>query len=137
MATNSYFKEKDKRFSDNIETYDIHIYYNLKNEGDNKKIDELLGLIRREFWREIEEEKSLFIKGKRQELQPMGPHPVAMVEIDFYSRETFGKIVPFLQLNNLGLDILIHPNTELGGLIDHTRHAMWIGHKQRLVLDVF
>jgi len=61
----------------------------------------------------------------------VGPHPQAMYQI-LFPNELYPSLVPFLALNRLGLDILVHPNTE-NEYADHMRHAMWLG--QDLPLD--
>jgi DOPA 4,5-dioxygenase len=61
----------------------------------------------------------------------VGPHPRAMYQI-LFPNELYATLVPFLALNRMGLDVLVHPNTE-NEYDDHMRHAMWLG--QTLTLD--
>lgn len=66
--------------------------------------------------------------------QPIGPHPQAMYQVVF-SQEQFAKVVPWLMLKHEGLDILIHPETG-DDVEDHTEHALWLGNKLELNIEV-
>ncbi len=55
----------------------------------------------------------------------VGPHTRAMYQIKF-ANAVFPDLVPFLALNRMGLDILVHPNTE-DAYADHLFHALWLG----------
>jgi len=66
--------------------------------------------------------------------EPIGPHPQSMYQVKFAKTE-FPRIVPWLMLNRSGLSILVHPNTE-DAYQDHATHALWLGDKLRLRLDV-
>lgn len=61
----------------------------------------------------------------------VGPHPQAMYQI-LFPNALYATLVPFLALNRMGLDVLVHPNTE-NDYADHLRHAMWLGNT--LALD--
>lgn len=67
--------------------------------------------------------------------RPVGPHPIAMYQVAFATKE-FDKIVPWLMLNRQGLDILVHPETG-HDLEDHRDHALWLGEKLKLNLEMF
>ena len=64
---------------------------------------------------------------------PVGPHPVANLQIIFTTAE-FQNLVPWLMLNREGLDILIHPLTD-DSVDDHSRYAMWLGTPVPLKLE--
>jgi aromatic ring-cleaving dioxygenase len=66
--------------------------------------------------------------------EPIGPHPQAMYQVKFATAE-FTRMVPWLMLNRLGLSILVHPNTG-DAYEDHATHALWLGDKLKLRLDV-
>ncbi len=66
--------------------------------------------------------------------EPVGPHPIAMYQVAFAAAE-FPRLVPWLMLNRDGLDVLVHPSTG-DSLADHTRHALWLGDKLPLRLDI-
>jgi aromatic ring-cleaving dioxygenase len=55
----------------------------------------------------------------------VGPHPQAMYQI-LFANALFPTLVPFLALNRMGLDVLVHPNTA-DEYADHLHHAMWLG----------
>jgi DOPA 4,5-dioxygenase len=64
----------------------------------------------------------------------IGPHPKSMYQVLFLPHQ-FGEVVPWLMLNREGLDILVHPTTG-DDLVDHTSHALWLGEKLPLNLEV-
>lgn len=66
--------------------------------------------------------------------EAVGPHTVAMYQVAF-AVEEFPRLVPWLMLNHVGLDILVHPQTG-DSYEDHTAHALWLGTKLPLRLDV-
>ena len=65
---------------------------------------------------------------------PVGPHPVAMYQVKFPVVD-FARLVPWLMLNRGALAVLVHPNTD-DEYADHAHHALWLGAKLPLRLDV-
>jgi DOPA 4,5-dioxygenase len=43
--------------------------------------------------------------------EPIGPHPVAMFEVNLFSPKQFGAFIPWLVINRGPLSALVHPNT--------------------------
>lgn len=117
-------------FYGGIVSYDIHTYWNAGDEEEKKFSWELREKVQKEFAKEIEAGE---IRVHKFWDKPIGPHTINMWEIDFKSPEIFARIVPFYQLNHGKLSVLIHPRSGKGDLIDHTEHALWLGHKQRLI----
>jgi aromatic ring-cleaving dioxygenase len=66
--------------------------------------------------------------------QPIGPHPQGMYQVVFMP-EQFHPVVTWLMLHRRGLNILVHPETG-NDLLDHTDHALWLGEKLPLKLEV-
>jgi DOPA 4,5-dioxygenase len=64
---------------------------------------------------------------------PVGPHPVSQFAVIF-KPDAFQSVVPWLMLNRLGLDILVHPLTD-DMVDDHTVYALWLGAPITLKLD--
>lgn len=64
--------------------------------------------------------------------RPVGPHPIAMFEVDFRS-EVARDLAPFLEREREGLSILIHPVSD-EEVKDHTERAVWLG--KRVELDI-
>ena len=59
---------------------------------------------------------------------PRGPH----VSPSFYfgfTNDLLPIVIPWLQLNSLGLTILVHPNTE-DPRADHLHYALWVNRSQ-------
>lgn len=76
--------------------------------------------------------------------RPIGPHPVAMFEVNVFTPAQFGAFIPWLSVWRGDLSVLIHPNTEDPGvdagvsdLEDHTRRAIWMGERIPLDVDIF
>lgn len=61
-------------------------------------------------------------------LEPRGPHVTPSYYFGF-SNELLPIIVPWLQLNSLGLTILLHPNTD-DPRADHLHYALWVNRDQ-------
>lgn len=61
-------------------------------------------------------------------LEPRGPHVTPSFYFGF-TNDLLPIIVPWLQLNSLGLTILLHPNTG-DGRADHLHYALWVNRSQ-------
>ena len=64
---------------------------------------------------------------------PVGPHPVSQFAV-ILKPEQFESVVPWLMLNRLGLDILVHPLTD-DMVDDHSVYALWLGAPVALRLE--
>ncbi|KAF2853980.1 hypothetical protein T440DRAFT_465711 [Plenodomus tracheiphilus IPT5] len=107
--------------------FDIHIYFLQEDKEEVKFANELWERIRREF-----PELRIY----RVWDKPIGPHPVAMFEVNLFTPEQFGAFVPWLVINRGPLSALIHPNTD-DEERDHTQRATWMGHPLPLNLKMF
>lgn len=112
---------------------DVHIYYYQHNLSLAKYASELHQRIRREF-----PELRIYKFWDR----PVGPHTVAMFEVNLFTPAQFGAFVPWLVVNRGPLSVLLHPNTERGVQgeseeRDHTQRAVWMGERLPLDLSVF
>jgi aromatic ring-cleaving dioxygenase len=106
-----------------INGYHAHVYY----EPSSRRAAEALR----------SEMKACFpaaIYGRWHE-RPVGPHPSCMFQVAF-SSDLLATIFPWLILNHGALTIFLHPSTG-DSLSDHTRHAVWIGRQQHLILEAF
>lgn len=104
--------------------FDAHIYFMQGNPEQVKYATELWERIRREF-----PELRIY----RVWDKPVGPHPVAMFEVNVFTPEQFGAFIPWLIIHRGPLSVLLHPNTG-DDLKDHTHNASWLG--QPWPLDV-
>ena len=68
--------------------------------------------------------------------KPIGPHPVAMFEVNIFTPAQFGAFIPWLVINRGPLSALVHPNTG-DDVRDHTQRATWLGEKMTLDLGIF
>ncbi|KAH6678535.1 DOPA-like domain-containing protein [Halenospora varia] len=115
--------------------FDIHIYYFQKNAKQVQYARELWERIRREF-------PELRIYKFWEE--PIGPHPVAMFEVNLFTPAQFGAFIPWLVIYRGPLSVLVHPNTvntQTGEHDeqerDHTQRATWMGDRMPLDLSLF
>lgn len=76
--------------------------------------------------------------------KPVGPHPVAMFEVNIHNPAQFGAFIPWLAIWRGPLSVLVHPNTCEGGaphnaieLRNHSERAMWMGERIPLNLSLF
>jgi len=111
---------------------DVHVYYFQNNPEQTKYARELWERIRREF-----PELRIYTFWDR----PIGPHPVAMFEVNLFTPAQFGAFIPWLAIWRGPLSVLVHPNTTEEDisiaereLKNHTSRAIWMG--ERLPLDV-
>ncbi|KAM7224054.1 DOPA-like domain containing protein [Rhypophila decipiens] len=111
--------------------FDIHIYHHPNNPDQSTHAKHLWQRIRREF-----PELRIYTFFDR----PVGPHPVAMFEVNLFTPAQFGAFVPWLAIYRGPLSVLIHPNTVEPGvdhaemeLRNHTQRAIWMG--ERIPLD--
>ncbi|KAI1416366.1 DOPA-like domain-containing protein [Hypoxylon sp. FL1857] len=117
--------------------FDVHIYYLPNNENQTRYAKELWERIRREF-----PELRIYRVWDR----PVGPHPVAMFEVNLFTPAQFGAFIAWLAIYRGPLSVLIHPNTveEGEGIAEadvdrrnHSQRAIWMGERFPLDLDRF
>ncbi|MGO2766964.1 DOPA 4,5-dioxygenase family protein [Pseudomonas taetrolens] len=105
-----------------IKGYHAHVYF------DATTIDQARAL--------CEEAAQLFgVKMGRVHERPVGPHPDWSCQLAF-GPELFGRLVPWLALHRQGLVVFLHPETG-NDLLDHTKHAIWMGAIRPLNVSVF
>ena len=97
-----------------VNGYHAHVYYDTETKPIAERLAEAIG-------RQFTVKFGGFHDG------PVGPHPVANLQIIFTTAE-FANVVPWLMLNREGLDVLIHPLSDDFGrrsqhLCDVARHA--------------
>ena len=104
-----------------IRSYHAHIYYDPETRPQAERLREAIG-------------RAFAVQLGRWHDEPVGPHPTSMYQVAFAAEE-FARLVPWLMLNRGGLDVLVHPQTE-DAYRDHAVHALWLGTKLPLRLDV-
>lgn len=118
-----------------IVSYDFHTYFKLDDPVQVELAKSFKQTIENEFHNELQS-PNLMRVFKTHEKQ-LGPHPIGygMFESDTRSPETFLKILNYYQLNHGELSVLIHPRSNQGDLIDHTKNALWLGEKLPLLVE--
>ncbi|MEZ0261400.1 MAG: DOPA 4,5-dioxygenase family protein [Alphaproteobacteria bacterium] len=97
------------------DAYHIHIYFK-PGEASEKNAIEVARTIDSRFPGAVEDMHRV---GK------VGPHTEANIGMTI-TPESFGAVLGWLQMNNKGLSILIHPRTG-DELVDHGDAALWLG----------
>lgn len=122
--------------SSGIRSYDFHTYF---NGSIKKEVEEFLAFRDKVAAAFKEELEAGTIAIHDPWPKPIGPHPINMWELDTVAHDPalIGRLIGFYQLNHGKLSVLIHPRTNAGDYKDHTEHALWLGHKQRLITDIF
>ncbi|KIV80734.1 hypothetical protein PV11_08217 [Exophiala sideris] len=106
--------------------FDIHIYYHYRSEYERNFAKALWDRIRREF-----PELRIYKFWDH----PVGPHTLAMFEVNVFTPAQFGAFIPWLVINRGPLSALVHPNTDDGDeLRAHSQRATWLG--ERVPLDL-
>jgi aromatic ring-cleaving dioxygenase len=95
-----------------ITDYHIHVYYDPESRDRAAQL------------REWVEERFTVRMGRWHDV-PVGPHVQAMYQIQFMP-ELFPTLVPFVMMNQMGLTILLHPESGRPR-DDHTINATWMG----------
>jgi len=109
--------------------FDIHVYYNTFVDTEVQFARALYERVRREF-----PELRIYKFWDK----PVGPHVLAMFEVNLFTPAQFGAFVPWLAIHRGALSVLIHPNTDEGeGLRNHTQRAVWMGERLPVRTDVF
>jgi len=104
-----------------IRGWHAHIYYDAATKPDAERLREAIGA-------------GFEVQLGRWHDEPVGPHPISMYQVAFEVSE-FPRLVPWLALNRGKLTVLIHPQA-VNAYDDHTAHAMWLGTRLPLRLDV-
>ena len=105
---------RPRKYTD-IESYHAHVYF----DEDNY---EKAALIRK--W----VAERFLVELGNWNLKPRGPHTTPSFYFGF-GVELLPVLVPWLQLNSLGLTILLHPNTD-DPRSDHLYYALWVNRSQ-------
>jgi aromatic ring-cleaving dioxygenase len=103
-----------RRYTD-IKSYHAHVYF-------DEDTYEKAALIRRWTLERFHVELGDW------NLEPRGPHVTPSFYFGF-TNDLMPLIIPWLQLNSLGLTILLHPNTE-DPRADHLYYALWVNRSQ-------
>jgi len=114
-------------FLPNKNGFDFHIYYIQSDESETKFAKELHERVRREF-----PELRIY----RFWDKPVGPHPVAMFEVNTFSPHETGALFTWLAVNRGPCSVLIHPNTG-DPLKDHVELNTWMGRPWPLRTRIF
>jgi len=104
-----------------ITGYHAHVYYDSASRESAERVRNGLG--------------AFHVQLGRWHDRPVGPHPQSMYQVAF-DIEHFDQVVPWLMLNREGFNVLVHPETG-DDLIDHTRHALWLGQPLELNTRIF
>lgn len=98
-----------------IESYHAHIYF---DEDNYQKAVRIRTWVAERFKVELGD----------WNLEPRGPHVTPSFYFGF-TNDLLPVVVPWLQLNSLGLTVLIHPNTD-DPRADHLHYALWVNRSQ-------
>jgi aromatic ring-cleaving dioxygenase len=102
--------------------YHAHVYF---GEGTTEQARQL-----------CQKAASLFgVEMGRVHEKLVGPHPHWSCQLAFDSMQ-FDKLIPWLEENRSGLNVLVHARTG-NSLEDHTTHASWLGEPTKLNLGMF
>ncbi|KNG80094.1 hypothetical protein ANOM_010887 [Aspergillus nomiae NRRL 13137] len=129
ILSKAYEEFPDPLAKDRQGGFDVHIYHFQNNPAQVAYARALYERVRREF---PELRIYRFWEG------PLGPHPIAMFEVNLFTPAQFGAFIPWLVINRGPLSALLHPNTtEEEDERNHTQRATWLGDKIPLDLSLF
>ncbi|PCH44172.1 hypothetical protein WOLCODRAFT_26527 [Wolfiporia cocos MD-104 SS10] len=105
--------------------FDFHIYYMQSSPVESQYAKELHERVRREF-----PELRIYKLWDK----PVGPHPVAMFEVNTFTPHQTGAFFSWLTVNRGPCSVLIHPNTG-NSVKDHTELMSWMGRPFPLLVE--
>ena len=111
---------------DGLTGYHAHVYFKAKSPSEIQA-GQLRAAAKKYFAPGIAE-KNIYVG--RFHKKPVGPHTLPMFMIAF-TPSVMDQVLPWLQLNAVGLDILIHPETG-DDLKDHRDLPFWFGKPQKI-----
>lgn len=112
--------------TDIITGYHAHVYFKADSASEQQAWS-LREAAQDRFARKVQD-KDIYIGTFHK--KPVGPHTLPMFMIAF-KPDDFLTVMQWLQLNAVGLDILIHPETG-DDLKDHRDHPFWFGTPQKI-----
>lgn len=102
--------------------YHAHVYFDTESEAQARQLC-------------ISAWEHCHIGLGRFHCRPIGPHPAWSCQLSFDANE-FEHVIPWLDANRAGLNILVHPLTG-DPLAEHSTHATWLGEAVPLNLEIF
>lgn len=118
-------------FVDPIKYWDFHVYYDESTKTESTQLRELLLAT----FPEYAVDGSILVKKLPTDVA-IGPHYFPFWEVDVARVDVFAKVLSWFSLHHGLLSVLVHPQTG-DDLQDHTNHALWLGKKLDLKLEVF
>ncbi|KAJ3479539.1 hypothetical protein NLI96_g8986 [Meripilus lineatus] len=120
------YEEFPKPIDSSNNGFDFHIYHMQSVPSEAQYAKELHERVRREF-----PELRIY----RFWDKPVGPHPVAMFEVNTFNPHQTGAFFSWLVVNRGPCSVLIHPNTD-DAHRDHTELVTWMGKPWPLYTDM-
>lgn len=109
------------RSASEITSYHIHVFFEEKDMAQARMLRDWIA------------ERFLVDLGAYN-AQPIGPHTTPSFFFGF-KVDQLPTILPWIQLNNLGFRMLLHPNTD-NPRADHTDLAFWLNGAQPVLLEI-
>lgn len=118
-------------WTDPVQYWDFHVYYDERTRDEANALKQKL----LDDFPEQAKEGSIIVKQLKVE-EPIGPHYDLFWEVDVARVDVFAKVLSWFSLNHGTLSVLIHPQTGWD-LLDHTKHALWLGEKKPVKTFIF
>lgn len=114
-----------------VQYWDFHVYYDDATRSESNSLRTKL----LEDFESYAKEGAIIVKKLPTE-KAIGPHYDLFWEADIARVDVFAKVLSWFVQHHGNLSVLIHPQTG-NDLMDHTKHALWLGEKKRLKTEVF
>jgi aromatic ring-cleaving dioxygenase len=106
-----------------VPSFHAHVYYRIEDETERA--------LAMHLYEDLLKLGSDFVNAGLFHEKNVGPHTRPMFTLRFTDAQ-FHQVVTYLQLNHHPFSVLIHPETG-NDLLDHSKHALWLG--DRLEVD--